>query len=70
MFPAYSSVTAEHCVTGIKQLIAESTANLKSLESDISSGLNMPAAEFIAKVEKIGDKLGRSWGVVHHLKVG
>jgi Zn-dependent oligopeptidase len=63
LFPLYSTVSAEHVVPGIKTLIEESMGNLKKLESDISSGLSMPAADFIGRVEKIGDKLGRSWSV-------
>lgn len=68
LFPQYDKVAPEHVVPGIKALIQQSEKNLSNLESDLSSGVKISAADLIMRVERMSDKVGRSWGIVNHLK--
>jgi len=57
-------VKAEHVVPGIRSLLADLEGELSQLEASVTptwSGLVEP-------LERISDLLGRTWGVVGHLK--
>jgi len=67
LFPLYSSVKASHVVPAITHLVQESRDNLATLEGEVAKA-TLPAAELAGRVEQLSDRLGRSWGVVNHLK--
>ena len=67
LFPSYDNVDASHVVPAIKELVEESRNNLKALEADLANGV-VPASDLFGRVERLGDKVGRAWGVVNHLK--
>ena len=69
VFPRYSEVKAEHVVPGIKAILAESDKALTELEADLEKrNYDIPAGELLPRLEKMTDHLGRSWGIVQHLK--
>lgn len=62
-FPLFDQIKAEHVVPGIRALLKELNQEIDSLEASVEptwSGLVEP-------LERIADRLGRTWGAVHHL---
>jgi oligopeptidase A len=61
--PRFDEIRAEHVVPGVRQLLEELGRELDSLENSLEptwSGLIEP-------LERMGDRLSYSWGVVGHL---
>lgn len=63
--PQFDKIQAEHVVPGIKTLLAELNANLDELEKTVQ-----PTWEgLVEPLERLSDKIERTWGAVSHLKV-
>lgn len=63
--PQFDKIQAEHVVPGIKALLAELNANLDELEKTVQ-----PTWEgLVEPLERLSDKIERTWGAVSHLKV-
>ena len=63
--PAFDKIQAEHVVPGIKTLLAELNEELDNLEKTVQptwQGLVEP-------LERLSDRIERTWGAVSHLKV-
>ena len=63
-FPPWDAVQAEHVVPGIRHIIRQLGDELTELEKSVKptwSGLIEP-------LERISDRMARSWGIVSHLK--
>jgi oligopeptidase A len=61
--PAFDRIRTEHVVPGLRALLAELEAELQELEENVEpswQGISEP-------LERIGDRLALSWGVVGHL---
>lgn len=62
--PAFDKIQAEHVVPGIRALLAELNDNLDSLEKTVQ-----PTWEgLVEPLERLSDKIERTWGAVSHLK--
>ena len=61
--PRFDEIRSEHVEPGIRTLLAELGADLDTLESDAPSSWS----GLVEPVERIGERLARSWGVVGHL---
>ena len=63
--PAFDKIQAEHVVPGIRALLAELNDNLDKLEKTVQ-----PTWEgLVEPLERLSDKIERTWGAVSHLKV-
>lgn len=64
-FPRWNEVKAEHVKPGILHIISELNNDLTELEANVK-----PTWEgLIEPLERIADRIARSWGTVSHLKV-
>lgn len=64
-FPRWNEVKAEHVKPGILHIISELNNDLTKLEANVK-----PTWEsLIEPLERIADRIARSWGTVSHLKV-
>ncbi len=65
MTPAFDKIQADHVVPGIRALLAELNDNLDNLEKTVR-----PTWEgLVEPLERLSDKIERTWGAVSHLKV-
>ena len=64
LFPRFASVKAEHVAPGVRSLLAQLEAELTTLEAAVTP--TWPG--LVEPLEKMSDALGRTWGVVSHLK--
>lgn len=63
--PAFDKIQAEHVVPGIRALLTELNDNLDELEKTVK-----PTWEgLVEPLERLSDKIERTWGAVSHLKV-
>ena len=63
--PQFDKIQAEHVVPGIKTLLADLNASLDELEKTVQ-----PTWEgLVEPLERLSDKIERTWGAVSHLKV-
>ena len=61
--PRFDAIEAEHVVPGVRALLDELEADFEALESEV-----VPTwAGLIEPLERMGDRLAYSWGVVGHL---
>lgn len=63
-FPKFDLIKAEHVVPGIRQLLSELNTEIDALEKSVTPTW----AGLVEPLERIGDRLGRAWGAVSHLK--
>lgn len=67
-FPRYADVRPEHVVPGVRAALAALTRDLDALEARAASGEPVTYASVAEPLERMADRLERTWGVVGHLK--
>jgi len=68
-FPLYNQVQAQHVASGMKMLIEEAEGALAALEARlVKDNYEINCKEFLFELERMSDRIGRSWGVINHLK--
>ena len=69
LFPRFDAVSAEHVVPGIRSLLEQLDSDITTLEAKLSSsGSSATYQDVVVPLERVSDALGRTWGVVSHLK--
>lgn len=71
--PAFDRIKAEHVVPGIRALLSDCGTKLDELEKTAASVASANEsqrvwADVVEPLERLTDRLGRSWGAVTHLK--
>ena len=67
--PAFDRIQPHHVVPGIRALLASLSDELTSIESRAASSAgSLSFADVVPPLERITDRLGRTWGAVQHLK--
>ncbi|HZR84902.1 MAG TPA: M3 family metallopeptidase [Candidatus Binatia bacterium] len=61
--PQFDRIRPEHVVPGMRSLLAELSTELERIEA----GATPTWQGAVAPVERLGERLGRAWGVVGHL---
>src|SRR4051794_33080562 len=61
--PRFDAITPEHVVPGMRALLAELGAELERLEVSATPTWD----GVVDPLERLGDRLGRTWGTVGHL---
>lgn len=68
-FPLYDAVKADQVVPCMKELLGQLNQQLDDLEKDIGeNAATLSWEQIVVPLEKIVDKLSRTWGVITHLK--
>lgn len=65
--PPYSAITPDLVQSSIEQLLEELSQELTQLEESLAQSQSITWENLVPPLEKIGDRIGWSWGVLEHL---
>jgi oligopeptidase A len=69
LFPRFDAVQASDVVPGVRHVLAESERELQELEKSLEGlGAGVTVQFLLPALEKLTDRLGKTWGICTHLK--